>query len=167
MNFMRKKQTGECLLTSPLTGRIVPISEVTDEVFSQKILGDGVAVRPSVGELRAPADGQTLQVFDTEHALTMRTDEGVELLLHLGIDTVRLGGRGFCAHVKAGQRIRRGELLLTFALSDMQREGYDMTTPVVVSSDQRWQIVLCADGEVQSGEVLLQLKKTEEAGENS
>ena len=143
-------------LCSPLTGRVVPIHEVEDEVFSQKILGDGVAVCPSVGELRAPQDGRIVQLFETGHALTMETEDGAELLLHM--DTVRLGGEGFTPKVKEGDTVRCGDLLATFDLSAMVDKGYDMTTPMVLSNSDAWHTVVCAVGNVRAGAPLLRLR---------
>ena len=152
-------QARVCELAAPLTGRVVPLEEVADEVFSGRILGDGIAVRPVVGQLVAPADGRVGQVFETAHALTLLCDTGAELLLHIGIDTVQLGGRHFEARVKEGQRVRQGELLIRFDPDAIAAQGYDVTTPMVVSNSQKFELTPMAVGEVMEGQPLLRLTR--------
>ena len=116
--------TPACMkLFSHMNGEIVPLEKVEDEVFSAKILGDGVAIEPSEGKLYAPCDGEVDMVFDTKHAINIVSAEGCEILLHIGIDTVKLGGQFFETHVLGGQEIHRGDLLISFVLNSISSAG--------------------------------------------
>lgn len=153
-------------LFSPLSGKVVELSEVKDEVFSQKILGDGIAVCPTVGELCAPDDGQVVQVFESKHAITMTTASGAEILLHVGIDTVSLKGKHFDVQVKEGQEVRRGEVLITFDIKGIRSAGYDVTTPMIVSNSDDFVQSVTASGEIAVGAPVLYLEHRRE-GEGS
>ena len=111
LGFFKNKSKGK-VICSPCNGRVVPITEVPDPTFSEKILGDGVAVIPSEGRFYAPADGEVTAVFDTLHAFTMTTTQGVELLLHIGLDTVTLKGDPFTSHISVGDQVKKGDLLM-------------------------------------------------------
>ena len=119
LGFFKNKSKGK-VICSPCNGRVVPITEVPDPTFSEKILGDGVAVIPSEGRFYAPADGEVTAVFDTLHAFTMTTTQGVELLLHIGLDTVTLKGDPFKSHISVGDQVKKGDLL------KMDVGGYDL-----------------------------------------
>ncbi|MDC7289372.1 beta-glucoside-specific PTS transporter subunit IIABC [Blautia schinkii] len=119
---------------APVKGKIVELSHVKDSTFAEKVLGDGIAVYPAEGKVFAPADGVIATVTDTGHGIMMRTHSGAELLIHIGLETVNLNGRGFTVHVKDGQQVKRGELLVEFDLDTMIRDGYDMVTPMVVTN---------------------------------
>ena len=121
-------------IDSPLEGRIIPLSEVQDEVFSNEIVGKGAAIVPEKGEVRAPSEGEIISIFDTGHALGMRTKDGVELLIHIGLNTVELKGKYFQIHAKEGSHVQKGELLISFDINAIQQAGYDITTPVLVSN---------------------------------
>ena len=152
----------EIVLSSPLTGRVVPLDEVKDETFARRILGDGVAVCPvGKGELRAPADGRVEQVFETWHALTMITNGGAELLLHVGIDTVELGGKHFEMLVDEGDAVKTGDVLLNFDAEAIRAAGYDLATPMVVGNSDEYELQLVASGDVGAGMPLLKLVKKE------
>jgi PTS system D-glucosamine-specific IIC component len=152
----KKEQT---LLYSHMRGRVVPLGEVEDEVFSAKVLGDGIAIEPSEGKLYAPCDGRVQTVFDTGHAVNLVSDGGCELLLHVGIDTVKLKGRYFKTHVEEGQRIRRGDLLISFDMDRIREAGYRATTPLVVcNSEEYGSVRAVASGEINVGEELIELK---------
>ncbi len=157
-----KKQTIE--LASPLSGRVVALGEVGDEVFAQKILGDGVAVCPDGGVLYAPVDGRVIQVFESGHAITLLSDEGVELLLHIGIDTVSLRGRCFCVKVEADQRVRRGDALIEFDRQGILDAGYEVTTPMIVSNSDEFELCVLREGDVAVGDPLLRLTKVKGEG---
>ena len=148
----------EIVLSSPLTGRVVPLDEVKDETFALRILGDGVAVCPlGKGELRAPVGGWVEQVFDSHHALTMITADGVELLLHVGIDTVELGGKHFEPRIKEGDAVKAGDVLLNFDTEAIRAAGYDLTTPMVVGNSDEYEMRVIASGDVGAGMPLLKL----------
>ncbi len=127
-----KKKEKNHLLGSVASGTAVPLKEVNDPTFSQGMLGEGAAVIPSEGKIFAPADGQIEMIFDTLHAVSMTADFGAEILIHVGLDTVKLKGDGFEAHVKAGDHVKKGDLLLTVDLEKVKAAGYDVITPVLI-----------------------------------
>lgn len=151
--------TGDKTVVSPLQGKTVPLSKVNDAVFSQKVLGDGVAVQPTEGKVCAPVDGVISSLFDTCHAVGLESDDGLELLIHVGIDTVNLQGRHFKAHVKTGDRVKKGDVLITFDLEAIQNEGYDTITPVLVSNSDDFSAVEAVTGrDVKPGDVILTVR---------
>ena len=131
-NFFKKKQDNAFFLVAPAKGKAVDLKEVNDPTFSTGMLGQGVAVIPSEGKIYAPADGEIVMVFDTLHAVSMTADNGVEILIHVGLDTVELKGNGFEGHVKAGDKVKKGDLLLTVDLEAVKEAGYDIITPMLV-----------------------------------
>ena len=152
-----KKQ--DAVLSAPMAGTIVPMAEVKDEAFASCALGEGVAVEPAEGKLFAPADGSIDNVFDTKHAIGMTTDSGVELLLHVGIDTVKLGGQHFTAHVANDQKVKKGDLLLSFDMEAIKAAGYLCTTPMIVCNTDEYQSVTpIATGKVKPGQAVLEVK---------
>lgn len=143
-------------LGSPLNGRMLLMSEVQDEAFATCVLGDGVAVEPSEGKLYAPADCTVTELFDTKHAIGLTTDDDVEILLHIGIDTVKLGGKCFEVHVEEGQKVKKGELLISFDMDGIKAAGYLCTTPMIVcNTDDYKSIKPLVTGEVKAGQDLL------------
>lgn len=141
-------------LKSPMTGEAIALEQVEDPVFAGKIIGDGMAVVPSVGELRAPADGKVCMIADSKHAVGMILDNGAEILMHVGLDTVKLEGKYYDAKVKADDKVKAGDVLLTFDLDALQAEGYDVTTPVLCSNGDRFAVAYVASGAVEAGEPL-------------
>lgn len=131
-NFFKKKQDNTFFLGAPVKGKAVDLKEVNDPTFSTGMLGQGVAIIPSEGKIYAPADGEIAMVFDTLHAVSMTADNGVEILVHVGLDTVELKGEGFEGHVKAGDKVKKGDLLLTVDLDAVKEVGYDTITPMLV-----------------------------------
>lgn len=147
-------------LCAHMNGTLVPLEEVQDEAFSQKILGDGVAIEPKEGRLYAPCDGKVEMVFDTKHAINLVSHEGCEILLHIGIDTVKLGGKYFEAHVSDGQKIHKGDLLISFDLDGIRSEGYQTTTPLIICNTEDYlRIKSVSSGEVSAGELLMKMSK--------
>ena len=130
-NFFKKKQDNTFFLGAPVKGKAVDLKEVNDPTFSTGMLGQGVAIIPSEGKIYAPADGEIAMVFDTLHAVSMTADNGVEILVHVGLDTVELKGEGFEGHVKAGDKVKKGDLLLTVDLDVVKEAGYDTITPML------------------------------------
>ncbi|MCG8709205.1 PTS glucose transporter subunit IIA [Brenneria sp. 4F2] len=130
--------TQELRFTSPVEGQVIPLEQVNDEVFSRRIMGDGIAVRPHKGALWAPADGEISNVFETGHAVSMLTDRGVELIFHIGIDTIKLNGEGFAPKVSAGQKVKTGDLLVEFDLDAIIAAGYDPVVMMVVTNGERF-----------------------------
>ena len=146
------------VLGAHMAGTVVPMAEVQDEAFASCALGDGVAIEPAEGKLYAPADAMVDNLFDTHHAVSLVTSTGAELLLHVGIDTVKLGGRHFTAHVQNGQKVKKGDLLISFDREAIQAEGYLCTTPLIVCNTDDYSAVKpLASGSVQPGQDLLQL----------
>ena len=131
-------ETGAALapqtIANPIKGTIIPLAEVKDAVFSSEMLGKGFAVEPSVGETFAPIDGTISAVFDTKHAIGLTGDAGMELLIHMGLDTVKLGGKGFDVKVKVGDKVKAGDLLATFDIDFIKGEGLMVTTPIIISN---------------------------------
>ncbi|MDY5021526.1 MAG: glucose PTS transporter subunit IIA, partial [Blautia sp.] len=147
------------VLGAHMNGEAMPLSEVKDEAFASGALGEGVAIEPSEGKLFAPADGTIETVFTTKHAVGMTTDEGTELLLHIGIDTVRLEGRHFEAHVEPEQHVKKGDLLVTFDIPAIKAEGYPCTTPMIVcNTDDYNEVKQLSGGSVRAGDDLLSVK---------
>lgn len=144
------------ILGAHMNGAVVPLSEVQDEAFASGALGDGVAIEPSEGKLFAPADGVVETVFDTRHAIGMTTDDGIELLLHIGIDTVKLGGKHFESHVSPQHPVKKGELLVTFDMDAIKAEGYSCTTPMIVCNTDDYEAVeVIVDGKIHAGQDVL------------
>ena len=146
------------VLYAHMTGRAVPLEEIGDEVFSAKVLGEGIAIEPAEGRLYAPCDGRVDMVFDTKHAVNIVSSDGCEVLLHIGIDTVKLGGKYFESHVEAGQQVRRGDLLVTFDMEKIRRAGYKLTTPMIVGNTEDYgSVKATASGEVRAGEEAIRI----------
>ena len=137
---------------SPVKGKAVSISEVNDPTFAEEILGKGVAVIPEDGKICAPAAGELAMVFDTLHAFSMTTKEGAELLVHVGLETVGLKGKGFTAHKKAGDKVEKGDLILTADFDVIKEAGLDTIIPVVVcNTDEYKEVESLAGKEVNAG----------------
>lgn len=146
-------------LYSHMNGTAVKLEDVEDEVFSQKILGEGAAVEPSEGKLYAPCDGKIDSVFDTKHAVNMVSDDGVEILLHIGIDTVKLGGQYFEAHVSDGQEVKKGDLLISFDMDKIKAAGYKVTTPIIIgNTDDYASVEPAAENSISAGDIILKIK---------
>lgn len=146
-------------LYSHMNGNIVKLEDVEDEVFSQKILGEGVAVEPTEGKLFAPCDGKIDSVFDTKHAVNMVSSEGAEILLHIGIDTVKLGGKFFETHVSDGQEVKKGDLLISFDMENIKAAGYKVTTPLIIgNTDDYAAVETVAEGAVSAGDRVLTIR---------
>ena len=149
----------DTVLASCLNGTVVPLAEVKDEAFASGALGDGIAIEPTDGELVAPADGEISSTFETHHAIGMTTTDGAELLMHIGIDTVKLGGKHFTYLVNEGDKVKKGQALIRFELEEIRKAGYPLTTPVIVcNTDEYAAINARASGTVKQGDALLELK---------
>ena len=134
-------------IKSPMNGTVIPLSEVPDAVFSSEMLGKGFGVEPSEGKAYAPVDGEVTTVFDTKHAIGLMSKHGVELLIHIGMDTVKLNGKGFDVKVKTGDQVKAGDLLAEFDIDLIKGEGYPVTTAVVVTNTDDCEEI----GEVRTG----------------
>ncbi|WP_417098247.1 glucose PTS transporter subunit IIA [Faecalibacterium sp.] len=149
----------DTVLSACLNGTVVPLADVKDEAFASGALGDGIAIEPTDGELVAPADGEISSTFETHHAVGMTTADGAELLMHIGIDTVKLGGKHFTYLVNEGDKVRKGQPLIRFELEAIKAEGYPVTTPLIVcNTDDYAAVAAKASGAVKQGDALLELK---------
>jgi phosphotransferase system HPr (HPr) family protein len=151
-------RTGTTILLAPLAGWSTPLDEAPDEVFAARILGDGVAIDPTSATLCAPCDGELIVIAAARHAVTLRTPEGCEVLLHVGIDSVALGGEGFELHTRQGAQVHAGEPLLSFDLDLVARRARSVLTPVIAGADGGFRIVRRSSGcEVAVGDFLLEV----------
>ncbi len=145
-------------LFSPLSGRVMPLEDVPDEAFSTKVLGEGAAVEPTEGRLFSPCNGRVETVFDTKHAINIVSEDGAEILLHIGIDTVKLGGKFFEAHVSDGQKIRKGDLLITFDIEEIRKAGFKTVTPIIVCNSEDYGLVEAVkSGEIKAGDSIIRI----------
>lgn len=150
----------DTVLSACLNGTVVPLADVKDEAFASGALGDGIAIEPTDGELVAPADGEISSTFETHHAVGMTTADGAELLMHIGIDTVKLGGKHFTYLVNEGDKVKKGQPLIRFELEAIKAEGYPVTTPLIVcNTDDYAAVAAKASGTVKQGDALLELKR--------
>lgn len=158
-NFFKKKQENAYMLGAVAKGKAVTLQEVNDPTFNSGMLGQGVAIVPSEGKIYAPADGEIAMVFETLHAVSMTADNGVEILVHVGLDTVELKGKGFEAHVKAGDQVKKGDLMLTVDLDAVRAAGYDIVTPILVcNTDEYAAVEGLAGKEVVPGEDVVKIQ---------
>ncbi len=153
-------QIPEETVKSPVRGRIIPLSEVSDETFSSEMLGTTVAVEPEDGKVVSPCDGEVINVFDTGHAVCIATKSGGELLIHIGVDTVKLGGKGFTKKVSDGQQVRAGDVLIEADLDTIRAEGYPAATMVILTNaDAYSEVEKAAPGAVGTDDPVMTLKK--------
>ena len=164
--FMSREEGKNVLILSPLTGRAVPLEEVPDPVFSQKIIGDGMAVIPSDGRIVSPVDAQVVSVADTAHAYGLKTEDGIELLIHAGLETVSLKGECFKVHVKQGDTVKAGDVLAEMDLKFLEERKLNPITPVLICGGMEGKILVKSQpGQVEAGksELLTVAAKPEEA----
>lgn len=156
-DFMKKKAI---VLGSPAEGECVPLSQVNDPTFSGEILGKGVAIIPSKGTICAPADGEVGTVFPTGHAVALTTPEGAEVLIHIGLDTVKLEGRHFQIRAQSGQKVKKGDVLIEADLDAIKAEGYDCITPMIICNTTDFSSVTGKTGtHVMPGDACLEIEK--------
>lgn len=155
--FLKKKGCIE--VGAPVKGEAVSIKEVSDPTFGEEILGKGVAIKPSEGKIYAPADGEVSLLFDTLHAVSITSEDGAEILVHVGLDTVALKGEHFAAQVKTGDKVKKGDLLLTVDLEALKAAGYDVITPVIICNTDDFASVEAVTGSVTPGDTVLKLAK--------
>ncbi|WP_127545722.1 beta-glucoside-specific PTS transporter subunit IIABC [Paenibacillus amylolyticus] len=143
---------------SPIEGTIVELSEVPDPAFASGAMGKGIAIEPTVGRVVAPFDGTVTVAFKKKHALAVVSDTGAEILVHVGVDTVKLDGQHFVSHIKEGDRVQAGDLLLEFDIAQIKAAGYHTVTPIIVTNSANYEEVIPqATGQVHSQELLLKL----------
>ena len=146
-------------LVAPINGQVVPLSDVKDEVFSSGSMGKGIAIEPQEGKVCSPLDGEVVMVFPTGHAIGLKSTNGAEVMIHIGMDTVELEGKGFTTLVKKGQAVKKGDPLIKFDMEAIKKAGFKLTTPIVVTNSNEYQeITAIADGPITIGTALLDLK---------
>lgn len=136
--FLKKKK--ELLLYAPVKGKCIPIDQVTDKVFSSKMMGDGIAFEPESNQIFAPCDATISMIASTKHAIGLVNAEGVEILIHVGLDTVNYMGKGFKLNVKKQQKVKKGDLLLTFDKEFFEHENVCLTTPLIITNHKDYNL---------------------------
>lgn len=150
------KEASPALMASPMTGQVVALADVPDPVFASGVMGKGLAIKPSEGQVVAPANAEVSLVFPSKHAIGLKTENGAELLIHVGMDTVSLDGQGFTSHVTVGEQVTNGQLLLSFDLDVIEAAGLPSITPIIVTNtDSFTDILLTQETDVTKGDYLL------------
>ena len=141
-------------------GRTIPMDEVNDQTFAQELLGPGIAIVPSNGTVVSPINGTIATVMDTKHAVCIQGEDGLELIVHAGLDTVELNGKYYQTYKEIGDQVKAGDVLLEFDLEEITKAGYDVTTPIVITNLGDYKITKCLKGhKVKAGEEVIQLTK--------
>ncbi|OCG34259.1 PTS beta-glucoside transporter subunit IIABC [Gilliamella sp. Fer2-1] len=158
------KQADIVTVSSPLTGKLIDLKEVNDPTFASELMGKGIAIIPTVGQAVAPDDGEVVSLFRTKHAIGFQTDSGAEILIHIGIDTVKLDGQHFQAHIEAGSKVKKGDLLVSFDIEAIKQAGFEVTTPIIITNSDNYQYIqrIFKQENIQSGEALLALSQNKE-----
>lgn len=155
-----KEEVTEETIVSPVAGTVIPTDQVSDETFASELLGTTVAVEPSDGKITAPCDGEVMNIFDTGHAVCITTKSGAELLIHVGIDTVKMDGKGFIKKVSDGDKIHAGDVLIEADLDQIRAAGYPVTTMIILTNaDQFHSVEKAAPGETGTDQPILKLEK--------
>ena len=160
-DFLKKKTKGNVeVIGAPLKGEVVESSAINDPTFAEEMLGKGMAIKPAEGKVYAPFDGTVAMIFHTKHAVSLVSDKGAEVLIHVGLDTVMLKGEHYTAHVENGAVVKKGDLLLEFDMAAIAEAGYDTITPVVIcNTDDYKDIVRMTGKTVEPGEPVMELEK--------
>ena len=162
--ILGKEEKTVIIIASPMEGEIIPLSKVSDPTFAEEMLGTGVAILPQRERIVSPVNGTVVQVFDTGHAVTLVSDEGVEVLVHIGLDTVKLQGGPFTKIAKDGQVVRVGDVLVEFDEKAIIAAGYETVTPVVIcNSGDYWQFERASNQLVKEGDKLISFILKEES----
>ena len=153
---LKEGQTIE--ICSPLSGQAVELKDVPDEVFASGVAGQGIAIKPSAGEVKAPCDGVISVLFPSKHAIGIAAEDGTERLIHIGLNTVMLDGEGFEAFVEQGDKITKGQVLLKFDMDFIEKQGYSLISPVLVTNGDDYRGIRVLDKrQVEAGEVIYQV----------
>ncbi|REJ13019.1 MAG: PTS beta-glucoside transporter subunit IIABC, partial [Bacillaceae bacterium] len=145
-------------IASPLEGKVVQLKDVPDVVFTSEAMGKGIAIEPTVGRVVSPVNGTVTAIFNTKHAIGLVSDSGAEILIHVGIDTVKLDGQFFTCHVKQGDRVKVGDLLIEFDIDKIKKAGYQVVTPVIVTNITNYKEIIPVTKEtVMQSETVLTL----------
>lgn len=154
-----EKVENVCIIVAPIEGNAISLEEVGDGVFSEGMLGKGVAIEPTIGRAVSPVDGTVSTVFETKHAVGLTSDNGVEVLIHIGLDTVKLNGKHFSTHVKAGDKVKAGDLLVEFDIEKIKEAGYPIVTPIIITNTDSYEDVeVVAKGAVKEKDKLVSVR---------
>ena len=158
------EQVKTITISSPMTGKLIDLKEVNDATFASGLMGKGTAIIPTIGEAVAPEDGEVVSLFRTKHAIGFQTESGAEILIHIGIDTVKLDGQHFEAHVEAGQKVKKGDRLVSFDIEAIKQAGFEVSTPIIITNSDDYLDVECIfkQDDVQQGDALLALSANKE-----
>ena len=161
-DFLKKKPevTKQEIIYAPIAGEAVASEQISDPTFGEEMLGKGLAIKPTEGKVYAPVDGTVAMVFDTKHAINLISEQGAEILIHVGLDTVRLKGEHFTAHVTNGEQIKKGELLLEFDIEAIKAAGFDTISPIVIcNSDDYSKVERITGMQVNTSDTVMKLEK--------
>jgi glucose-specific phosphotransferase system IIA component len=153
--IFKKKPIG---VVSPMDGELVALESINDDVFSKKLVGDGVAIIPSSGTVIAPINGTVTRIFPTKHAFMITSPNGIEVMVHVGLDTVELNGEGFTCLVKEGDRVNQASAILDVDFNFLKAKGKEIVTPIIITSDRDIEIDKDKVGTIREGESLLKVK---------
>lgn len=158
-DFLKKKKNVE-VIGAPIEGETVASADIPDPVFSEEMMGKGIAIKPAVGKVYAPVDATVVMVFDTKHAITLQSAGGAEILIHIGLDTVSLNGAPFNVLVEAGAAVKKGDLLVEFDMDAIKAAGLEVITPVVIcNSDDFAGMERFTGKQVKPGDAVIELEK--------
>lgn len=157
LNDMEMQETE--ILTSPVKGRVIPVSQVKDATFAEEILGMTVAIEPEEGKIKAPCDGEILNIYETGHAVCMLTKTGAEILIHVGIDTVKLNGKGFKKMVSDGMKVHEGDVLIEMDMEEVKEAGYERTTMMILTNEDETEGKKLFVEKAESGTPIMELRK--------
>ena len=146
-------------LGAPVSGKIVPISQVSDPIFAQEMIGKGIAIIPEDGKYYAPCDGHLSVLFPSGHAYALKNRDGVDVIIHIGIDTVKLNGKNFTIHAKQGQEVNKGDLIIEVDINAVKEAGFDIITPMVISNPGMFNDLEKKGGHVTAGDPAIVLTK--------
>ncbi len=156
----KKEEKRKEIIGAPIKGKVIPLSEVPDEAFAQEILGKGVAICPEEGRAVAPCNGEITLVFDTKHAISLVSEQGAELLIHIGLDTVNLRGEHFDVKVSQGDKVKAGDVLVEFAADKIEQAGYQIISPVIICNSADYKEIETFTGkEVNPLDTVIELDK--------
>lgn len=146
-------------VVSPVEGNVVPLAEVNDPIFSEKVIGDGIAIKPAIGRIVSPVNGKIDTMFETGHAVSLNSDDGAQILIHVGLDTVKLKGQFYKSFVQSGDNVNKGDVLIAFDVHEIEKAGYDPVTVIIIcNTDDYESLDFCPDAYVKEQDNLINLK---------
>ena len=159
-DFLKKKEAGNEVLGAPIEGEAVESAEISDPTFGMELLGKGMAIKPAVGKVYAPVDGTVTMVFETKHAISITSNGGAEILIHIGLDTVSLNGAPFTIHVNADDKVKKGDLIAEFDMDAIKAAGLETITPIIICNTDDFKDVVRFTGKtVKPGDDIMELVK--------